>query len=530
MFIGFMVTRLRRVFFVPALLLGSGLLAAACQRVPLLAPSGSTITLVASTTALPVNGTTQIIAQVIEASGTPPQEGTQVTFTTSLGTIQPSSAETDSGGRVTVTFNAGTSNGTATISAISGGASVAAANAVKIAVGTAAVGRVNLAASPTLVPATGGTSLITATVFDVNGNGLAGSPVSFTTTAGTLSSVFATADGNGVATTTLQTATKATVTASVGAQAPSSGGTPGGTGTTPTTSGTATATVVVDIIGAPTLVITPPTTAPSAGVPAVYTFVVTPATTNGSPIRDLTVNWGDGNTQDLGAVNGTSAVTHTYPAPGTYSIKGTILDASGVPVTVSSAVTINPKPQPAVSLTAPTTTPTAGTDAAFTGSVAAPTGTGAVIQDVTIDYGDNTGRIDLGAVVGTSISLHHVYQTGGVDYTVTLMAMDSNGGVGTAVTQVFVQIATPLSVLLSASATFNGSTTTESFTATVIGLGNAVVANYLWDFGDGQTTSTSSNTTTHTYNHSTPSVAYLVRVTITTSTGSTATNTTTVVP
>src|SRR5580704_1275979 len=159
MVIVFMVSRLRGIFFVPLILLGTGLLAVACQRVPLLAPSGSTITLIASATALPVNGTTQIIAQVIEASGTPPQQGTQVTFTTSLGSIQPSSAETDSGGRAVVTFNAGSANGTATISAISGGASVAGASAVKIAVGTAAVGRVNLNASPTLVPASGGASV-----------------------------------------------------------------------------------------------------------------------------------------------------------------------------------------------------------------------------------------------------------------------------------------------------------------------------------------------------------------------------------
>jgi hypothetical protein len=36
----------------------------------------STITLTASATALPANGTTDIIAQVIEASGTPPHSGT----------------------------------------------------------------------------------------------------------------------------------------------------------------------------------------------------------------------------------------------------------------------------------------------------------------------------------------------------------------------------------------------------------------------------------------------------------------------
>src|ERR1035437_10238928 len=93
-------------------------LVVACQKVPLLAPSGSTITLTSSATTLPVNGTTTLIAQVLEASGTPPPHGTNVTFTTSLGTVQPFEATTDTGGRVAVTFVAGTSSGTATITAL----------------------------------------------------------------------------------------------------------------------------------------------------------------------------------------------------------------------------------------------------------------------------------------------------------------------------------------------------------------------------------------------------------------------------
>src|SRR5204862_5331897 len=95
----------------------------ACQRVPLLAPSGSSIQLTASTNVLPVNGTTTVIAQVLEPAGTPPHSGTHVTFTTSLGTVQPAEAETDIGGRAIATFLAGNNNGTATITALSGGAS-----------------------------------------------------------------------------------------------------------------------------------------------------------------------------------------------------------------------------------------------------------------------------------------------------------------------------------------------------------------------------------------------------------------------
>ena len=61
----------------------------ACQKVPLLAPTGSSITLSTPTAVLPLNGTTTITAQVLEAAGTPPHSGTLVNFTTTMGTIQP---------------------------------------------------------------------------------------------------------------------------------------------------------------------------------------------------------------------------------------------------------------------------------------------------------------------------------------------------------------------------------------------------------------------------------------------------------
>jgi len=228
-----MISRLRRTLALAAILAGAAFLTVACEKVPLLAPGGSTITLTAAATALPGNGTTDIIAQVIEAGGTPPHSGTLVSFTTSLGTVQPSQAETDVSGKVVVKFVAGGTSGTATITALSGGVSASGTNAIKILVGAAAVGRVIVSANPTLVPALGGITAISAVVLDVNGNPLTNVPVSFSTTAGTLNDALVNADQNGMAQTTLRTAQTATVTASVGATAPSTG-TGGGT-TTPTT-------------------------------------------------------------------------------------------------------------------------------------------------------------------------------------------------------------------------------------------------------------------------------------------------------
>ena len=498
----------------------------ACDKVPLLAPSGSTITLTVTATALPVNGTTQIVAQVLEAGGTPPQDGTLIVFTTSMGSVQPPEAQTK-GGRVTVTFNAGTANGTATITASSGGASASGTNAAKIAIGTAAVGSVRVSANPTLLPALGGSSTITAVVIDINGNPLSSAPISFSTTAGVLDQATISTDQNGAATAILRTTTAATVTAAVGAQAGSTTAPPAtGAPATPVTTGTASGTVTVNVAGSPTLTITAPATTPSAGLPASFTFAVTVPATNGSAIRNVTVDWGDGQTQDLGVVTVSTSVSHTYRSEGSYLIVGTVTDSFGTVVKNSTTVAVNPKPQPAVSIVATTANPTAGTDMVFTASVAPVAGNGSVIRSVSVDFGDGT-TTSLGAITGTSISLHHVYQVGGT-YSVVLTATDSNGGVGTAFTSVFIQTATPLAVSLTATSTPSGVNTTETFTATVLGLGNSVVVSYHWVFGSTLgTADTTSNQVTRTYAAGAGTIT--VTVTITTSTGSQATGTTVIV-
>jgi adhesin/invasin len=427
----FMISRITRKFALVTLLFGTALLVAACQKVPLLAPSGSTIQMTALATALPTNGSTQIIAQVIESGGSPPHSGTLITFTTNLGSIQPSEAETDAAGRVSVNYVAGSGSGTATITAISGGVSASGANAIKILVGTAAVGSVRVSASPPLLPALGGTSTITAVVIDVNGNPLSSAPVSFSTTSGSLDSVSVVTDANGVAIAILRTFTTATVTAAVGAQAGSSTGTPpatGGTGTAPApaATGTASGTVTVNVGGAPTLVITPPATPPSEGLPSTYTFVATAATANGSAIRDVTVNWGDGSTQDLGAITGTVPVSHVYNSSRTFTISATVTDNSGNVTPVSTSVTVVPVASPTINITAAVPTTHSSTmTVSFTIQVTPPTGVG--IRNATIDFGD--GHVDgLGGLSGTVIKSHqYVNVASGFSPTIIVTVDDTLG-------------------------------------------------------------------------------------------------------
>lgn len=408
-----------------------------CEKVPLLAPAGSTITLTSSATTLPINGTTTIVAQVLEGSGTAPHSGTNVTFTTTLGTIQPPQVSTDTGGRAVVTFVAGNASGTAVITALSGGASVSTANAVKILVGTAAVGRVLVAANPVLVPALGGSSTISATVLDINGNALPSALVTFTTTSGNLSSGIGTTDINGSAQTVLTTFSAATVTASVGAQGSTGGGTSPGTGTpTPTpvaSSGTASGSVNVALAAAATLVITPPTTPPSAGLPASFTFAVTAAATNGSAIRDVTVSWGDGSlSQSLGAFTGNDVVSHVFTRAGTFTISATLTDSSGNINTVSTSVTVIPVPKPTIIITPSPVPGHAGSQTTLSVQVTVPVGIG--VQDMKIDFGDGTSS-DLGGA--TSAAVPHVYTAVGT-YTVTVTILDTTGTTttGTAVVSI----------------------------------------------------------------------------------------------
>ena len=422
-----MLTRRLRSFTLPACALALAAVSAACEKVPLLAPTGSTITLVSGATALPMNGSSTLIAQVIESSGTPPHSGTSITFTTTLGTIQPSTTTTDVNGRATVTFLAGANNGTATINAISGAATTA-ASPIKISLGTASVASVSVGANPTNVSSFGGVSVITASVFDINGNALAGAPVVFTTSAGSLSSGTVTTDNNGQASTVLTTSQTATVTARVGAAGGSSTTTPTtpttgtpATGTTSPTSGQASGTVTVTVTPSPSLVITPPTNPPSAGLSAPFTFAMTiPA--GGATVKNVTVNWGDGQVQNLGVISGNQIVSHVYSSAGTYNISATVTDTLGNVLTYGTSATVIPVVNPTINInpSIPSSCTGAGIcNVTFTIQITPPTGI--AVTDTTINFGDGQSQ-GLGSVSG-SVPVQHQYAAsvhGALTVTVTV--------------------------------------------------------------------------------------------------------------
>jgi adhesin/invasin len=300
---------------------------AACDKVPLTAPTGATVTLFSNTTIVPVNGTAEITATVVESGGTLVQNGTLVTFTTTIGTLDPSEARTRDG-KVTVRLNAGGRSGRAVVRAFSGGIT---SGDLSVDIGGAAAGAINLTANPSSVPSSGGTSTLQAIVFDVDGNRLPGVPVSFTSDFGTISSTVVVSDAQGVATTTITTNRDTTVTASAGGSGGGTGGS-GGTGGTGGTTAAITATVKITAATLPTVTITASTTNPVADAPV--TFTVNAAATSPATVRSVTVDFGDGSVQTFG---NTTSVSHTYRSSGSTVV---VVQPSDILVTLTVAPTV----------------------------------------------------------------------------------------------------------------------------------------------------------------------------------------------
>jgi adhesin/invasin len=390
-----------------------------CDKVPLTAPSGTTIRLFTNTQVLPVNGTAQVTASVLETGGWPVQNGTVVTFTTSLGTITPAEATTTDG-KVTVTFNAGSVSGTAVINAFSGSSSTSGGtttgtggtggttgttgSGVSIMVGAAAATTVVATASPSSISQLGGSATISATVLDANNNGLAGVPVSFSTDQGTLSPVTATTNASGIASTTLTTNQTATITI---------------------TAGTKTATAKVTAVALPTITLTGPTTTPTAGLATNFTLNVT-AGTGSAPIRNVVVDFGDGQTVNLGAASGTVTVPHIYLTSGTFTVTAIATDAAGQSTSMSVPIVVFPSVPFTLTVTA--ASGRVGTPVTMT---AIPNAGSPSIISYTWDFGDGTKTT---TTVGTVSHIYTSIPSGFLSFpfvvTVTATGVDGRLGIG----------------------------------------------------------------------------------------------------
>jgi PKD repeat protein len=337
---------------------------AGCDKAPLTAPTKSAVTLFANNTVVALNGSVEITANVIEDGGTPVQNGTQVVFTTTLGSLDPSEARTN-GGRATVRLNAGGASGLAQVRAFSGGAQ---AEAIEIRVGAAAASQVALSASPSAVGANGGTVELLAVATGENNRRLPGVPVTFATSAGALRDATVITDGNGEARTQLTTTREAIVTATIG---------------------TVSATTTVRVTTRPLITLTGPSTAIGEGETTTFTVNVQPQA-NGDPVRDVVIDFGDGDRRSLGALTGSRTIPKVYARKGTYTVTVTVSDTGGENTTAATGVTVEERVI-SVSLTASPTNPPVNTVVQFTA-----TATGSNIVTYNWNLGDGDRRVTTG--------------------------------------------------------------------------------------------------------------------------------------
>ena len=369
----------RPAAFVALLTVAASLaLVSACDKVPLLAPTGSVITLFPSASFVPANGQIEIVATVIEqgtaatppangngngtpsttstaGAGTPVHNGTLVSFATTIGRVEPREARTNNG-QVRVTFFADGQSGPATITAFSGGASAKLEN---LPVGSAAIERIALSVSPQTLPPTGGIATVQARAENTAGVPLPGVAVTFITDNGNLSATSGITDANGVATTTLSTTTAAKVTANAAGK---------------------TAEVNIALRPRTGVTLTAPATPVSAGVPATFTVGVS----NTANVRDVIIDFGDGETRSLGAISQPTPIQHTYLEAGTYPVRVTAVEASGFTEQVGTAITILPGQPPSIIITASNNNPSVGETVIFTATVQGATST---IQRYEWDFG-----------------------------------------------------------------------------------------------------------------------------------------------
>ena len=134
---------------------------------------------------IPIGGATSLVTAVVkDRYGNNVVNGTPVDFFTTLGTVSPSSTSTTDGIAVT-TLTSGMVVGTAQVTAVSGSAE----DEVDVVFTVGPPYYITVVANPTSIGLNGQTSNIEATVRDIGGNNVAdGTPVTFTTSLGSLGS------------------------------------------------------------------------------------------------------------------------------------------------------------------------------------------------------------------------------------------------------------------------------------------------------------------------------------------------------
>lgn len=189
----------------------------ACSEGTPVAPTGTVLTISASPSSIPLNGASEITVIGRRPDGNPLFEGTEIRFSTSLGSIL-GIVETDDNGVARAVLTADNRAGTATITATTGSGDTSAETTVLVGESSETQLQLTLTADPSEIDF-GETSRISAIVRRADGSpAAAGQVVRFFASLGSIQSQAST-DRDGIATATLTSgdeAGSATVTAFAG--------------------------------------------------------------------------------------------------------------------------------------------------------------------------------------------------------------------------------------------------------------------------------------------------------------------------
>lgn len=357
--------------------------------------------------ALPLAGGVAAVTAVVLDANQQPLPGVSVSFSTTAGKLQAAAATTDGGGNARTVL---TTTATAEVTATAGDHEPAVAT---VTVAEAPV--ITLGASPSAP--------------------VAGQAVSFEVAVApgteTIRRV-AIAFGDGKVA-DLGAVTQATVAHAYGAA-----GTYTVTVTATDTAGGATTTATVVVVTEPPGI--PVTIAADAqevevGQPVTFTVEVSPP--EGAPaVRNVTVEFGDGSDDSLGALTGTGTAAHIYRRAGSYVASAMVRDAAGRRRTASTGIRVVDAPEPPeieVTVTADPVTGAVGE--AITFAVAASGGGGSVTEAV-IDFGD--GDEAKLAPTRNRQETAHVYEKAGA-FVARVTITASDGGRGAASVVVIIQ-------------------------------------------------------------------------------------------
>ena len=397
-------------------------------------------------------------------------------------------------------FRAGSQSGEAAIYASSGGATVSQALAIKIGAPRPR-SESSLSASPTSVPVTGGMSQLMAIVFDASGNPLAGVPVTFVATAGTLRPFTVVTGANGDARTTMRTDRETTVTATAGGQVAdvTIRATPGPSGSSRCP---------------------PPTRSSARRRRSRYGASVS---SGGSPIQ-VVVAFGDGDSTRISAPCPRRRRSRTSTAgPARSRRRSRPTDTAGFQTQVSTIVNVTAAPPLAVTISRQ---PDTGRRVRRSRSPLTVTVSGGAtlpaIKRYEWDFGDGSGGGDHDRQpdeprflsVGVKVIRVTVVRGGWLD------------GRGSMEVTVSSTATTPLSVSITTGTSTPTVGVPVAFTASVSGTSGGI-ARYEWDFGDGTSVQvTTGNQTSHNF---TTAGTRTIRVTVVGLNGSTGVGQTEVV-